>query len=45
MLYTSKAAPASFPDATTIVPTMIENFNRMKNNEALKDEVDLQKGY
>ncbi|MBW2962121.1 2-hydroxyacid dehydrogenase [Mesonia aestuariivivens] len=36
---------ASITNPKTIVPKMIENYNRMKNNETLKDEVDLQKGY
>lgn len=36
---------ASITNPATIVPKMVENFQRMQNNEPLKDEVDLEKGY
>jgi len=36
---------ASITNPKTIVPTMLENFERMKNGEELINEVDLEKGY
>ena len=36
---------ASITNPKTIVPKMVENFERMKNNQPLKDAVDLKKGY
>ncbi|SHJ06192.1 glyoxylate/hydroxypyruvate reductase A [Mesonia phycicola] len=36
---------ASITNPKTIVPKMVENFKRMQNNEPLKDEVNLEKGY
>jgi len=36
---------ASITNPKTIVPSMLENFERMKNSEELINEIDLEKGY